>query len=99
MRRLLIVVLVLAAAAAGRPPPPARAGRRRSRATDFTVELDNAFGMTNGADVKVAGVRAGHVTGMRVARRRTHALVDIAITKRASAPCARTRSARPARSR
>src|SRR3954466_10779761 len=80
MRRLLVVALVLAAAvaavvasASGKSSDPER--------PDYTVELDNAFGIVNGADVKVAGVRAGHVTGMRVDRRTHHALVDIAIEK------------------
>ena len=38
------------------------AGRRRRRPAAtrrYTVELDNAFGLIEGADVKVAGVRAG----------------------------------------
>jgi ABC-type transporter Mla subunit MlaD len=80
MRRLLVIALVLAAGAAavvasasGKSDDPSR--------PDYTVELDNAFGIVNGADVKVAGVRAGHVTGMRVAPRTHHALVDIAIDK------------------
>src|SRR3954471_6188103 len=80
MRRLLVVALVLAvavaavvASASGKSSDPEK--------PDYTVELDNAFGIVNGADVKVAGVRAGHVTGMRVDRRTHHALVDIAIEK------------------
>ncbi|MEA2295869.1 MAG: hypothetical protein QOE86_3508 [Solirubrobacteraceae bacterium] len=47
----------------------------------FTVELDNAFGLVNGADVKVAGVRAGRIAAMRVDVRTRHALVDITIDK------------------
>jgi phospholipid/cholesterol/gamma-HCH transport system substrate-binding protein len=80
MRRLLVIALVLAAgaiavvaSASGKSNDPEH--------PDYTVELDNAFGIVNGADVKVAGVRAGHVTGMRVAPRTHHALVDIAIEK------------------
>src|SRR5262245_49941646 len=80
MRRVLVIALVLAAAVAavvasasgksGDPEHP-----------DYTIELDNAFGIVNGADVKVAGVRAGHVTGMRVEPHNHRALVDIAIEK------------------
>jgi ABC-type transporter Mla subunit MlaD len=79
MRRLLAVCLLLAAAAA---PAFALAGRGDDRAAGnrFTVELDNAFGVVEGADVKIAGVRAGRVTGMRVDPRTTHALVDFEVT-------------------
>src|SRR3954451_22148738 len=80
MRRLLVVALVLAAAvaavvasASGKSSDPEK--------PDYTVEFDNAFGIVNGADVKVARVRAGRVTGMRVDRRTHHALVAIAIEK------------------
>src|SRR3954453_15910519 len=80
MRRLLVVALVPAvavaavvASASGKSSDPEH--------PDYTVELDNAFGIVNGADVKIAGVRAGHVTGMRVDRKSKHALVDIAIEK------------------
>src|ERR1044072_5689381 len=80
MRRVLVIALVLAAgiaavvaSASGKSGDPEK--------PDYTIELDNAFGIVNGADVKVAGVRAGHVTGMRVEPHDHHALVDIAIEK------------------
>jgi ABC-type transporter Mla subunit MlaD len=79
VRRLLIIVLVLAAGAAA--VATATAGSQDPDSPHYTVELDNAFGIVNGADVKVAGVRAGHVTGMRVDPRSKHALVDISIEK------------------
>jgi virulence factor Mce-like protein len=72
--RLLAVLALLGACAAtvllatGGDDPPS-----------YTVELDNAFGIVEGADVKVAGVRAGRVTGMRVDRRSKRALVDFEI--------------------
>ena len=96
VRRLLVIVVVLAAGAAA-VVASASAGRRTpSGKPDYTVELDNAFGIVNGADVKVAGVRAGHVTGMR--RRPRHARTRSSTsrsTRAASARCAPTRSARP----
>src|SRR3954454_25360542 len=79
MRRLLVIVLVLGAGAAA--VATATAGSGGPGRPHYTVELDNAFGIVNGADVKVAGVRAGHVTGMRVDPRTKHALVDISIEK------------------
>jgi ABC-type transporter Mla subunit MlaD len=79
MRRLLVVLLVLAGAG-GAAAAVARGGSGDSGRPGFTVELDNAFGVVVGADVKVAGVRAGRVTGMRVDPRTTHALIDFEIT-------------------
>jgi ABC-type transporter Mla subunit MlaD len=81
MRRLLIIALVLAAGAGAFVVANASAGSNDPDQPTYTVELDNAFGIVNGADVKVAGVRAGHVTGMRVDKRSKHALVDISIDK------------------
>src|SRR5919198_1268798 len=80
MRRLLVIALVLAAGVAA-VVASASAGSKDPEHPDYTVELDNAFGIVNGADVKIAGVRAGRVTGMRADRHSKHALVDIAIDK------------------
>jgi ABC-type transporter Mla subunit MlaD len=76
MRRLLAIALFLpvvavTVATASDAPDPSQ----------YTVELDNAFGIVEGADVKVAGVRAGHVTGMRVDRRSKRALVEFTIDR------------------
>ena len=78
MRRLLVAVLVLAACGAA-VATASRGGSDAPTGPRYTVELDNAFGLTEGADVKVAGVRAGRVTGMRVDRRSQRALVDFSI--------------------
>jgi phospholipid/cholesterol/gamma-HCH transport system substrate-binding protein len=53
------------------------------RAPDDTywVELDNAFGLIQGGDLKVAGVRAGHITAIRLDKRTKHALVGFRIDK------------------
>ena len=80
MRRLLVIVLLLGAGAAA-VVASASAGSQDPSGGRFTVELDNAFGIVNGADVKVAGVRAGHVTGMRVDPRSKRALVDFDVDK------------------
>ncbi len=47
----------------------------------FTVALDNAFGLVTGSDLKVAGVRAGTITGLRLDPKTRDALVDIEVTK------------------
>ena len=80
MRRLLVIFLLLAAGAAA-VVASASAGSQDPAGGHYTIELDNAFGIVNGADVKVSGVRAGNVTGMRVDRRSKRALVDITIDK------------------
>ncbi len=80
MLRLLAIVLVLGSVAA--TVAVASAGSQDTPAgSEYTVELDNAFGIVDGADVKVAGVRAGHVTGMRVDKRSKRALIDFTITQ------------------
>jgi ABC-type transporter Mla subunit MlaD len=79
MRRIVNTLLLLAvlggavyAAYALRPQDP---GKR------YTVELDNAFGIVEGADLKIAGVRAGKITGMRVEPESHRALIDFKVTK------------------
>src|SRR5215216_7017956 len=79
MRRLLAVAILLAAGAAA--VATASAGSSAPERGQYTVERDNAFGIVEGADVKVAGVRAGRVIGMRVDRRSKRALVDFTIDK------------------
>jgi virulence factor Mce-like protein len=80
MRRLLAIALLLAAGAAA-VVASANAGSQDPQGAGYTIELDNAFGIVEGADVKVAGVRAGHVTGMRVDRRTKRALIDFKLTQ------------------
>jgi phospholipid/cholesterol/gamma-HCH transport system substrate-binding protein len=77
LRRLLVTAVFLVAGAAA--VATASAGSEDPRAPRYTVELDNAFGIVDGADVKVAGVRAGRVTGMRVDRDSGRALIDFTI--------------------
>jgi virulence factor Mce-like protein len=47
----------------------------------YFVELDNAFGLIEGADVKVAGVRAGKVTSMELDRSEMRARIGIRIDR------------------
>jgi len=77
--RIFAVVLVLGAAGAGAywlalgPDPSDR---------EYTVVLDNAFGLIEGADVKVAGVRAGKITKFAVDQDTYRARVGIRIGQR-----------------
>ena len=47
----------------------------------YWVELDNAFGLVNGGDLKIAGVRAGKITQLKLDRKTNRALVGIEITQ------------------
>jgi phospholipid/cholesterol/gamma-HCH transport system substrate-binding protein len=47
----------------------------------YTIELDNAFGLTEGSDMKVAGVRAGTIKTFRLDPETNRALVDFEITQ------------------
>jgi len=42
------------------------AGGHEKGSPSYWVELDNAFGLVNGADLKIAGVRAGKISDMKV---------------------------------
>src|SRR5436305_3069494 len=53
-------------------------GRQSGNASDW-VELDNAFGLVNGADLKVAGTRAGKISDMKVDMRTHKARIGIKV--------------------
>jgi virulence factor Mce-like protein len=78
MRRVLLVILVLSGAAAY---VLTASGAKNESGNRYTVEFDNAFGLVEGGDVKVAGVRAGKISKMRVDRRTKRALIDFELTK------------------
>ena len=80
MRRLLVIAVLFVVGGLA-VIASANSGFEDPRGNTYTVELDNAFGIVEGADVKVAGVRAGNVSGMRVDRRTKRALVDFTITQ------------------
>ncbi len=85
MRRATVVGGILAAlafllftlgAGAG-----AGGGAGRSGDASYWVELDNAFGLVQGGDMKVAGVRAGTITAIDLDRRTLHAIVHFHVTE------------------
>jgi virulence factor Mce-like protein len=47
----------------------------------YWVEFDNAFGLIQGGDLKVAGVRAGKITDIKLDKRTKHALIGFKIDK------------------
>src|SRR5215203_2429979 len=80
MRRILSTVLLLAVAGAAALALVA-AGDKGPEKPKYTVVLDNAFGIVAGADMKVAGVRAGTIKDLEVDPKTHKALVSIEIDK------------------
>src|SRR6516164_1629468 len=88
MRRILAGSLVLLAAAAG---IAFAVGATSASAGDpsYKVELDNAFGLVNGEQFKVAGVPAGAISGIDLCytdpsahcQSPMHALVTVQVTQ------------------
>jgi virulence factor Mce-like protein len=79
MRRLALIVAVVAAGAGALAGGGVSWGEEEERR--YWVEMDNAFGLIQGADLKIAGVRAGRIGGMDVDRRTYRARVEFTITR------------------
>jgi ABC-type transporter Mla subunit MlaD len=79
MRRLLTALLIAAGLSAFVLSTVA-ADDETIDARRYWVEMDNAFGMIEGADVKVAGVRAGQILDFKVEPKSFRALVQIEIS-------------------
>src|SRR3954468_23227010 len=77
MRRVVGIAIVLALAAGLWAVLPAKGDDK----SHYWVQLDNAFGLVEGGDVKVAGVRAGTVTDLKLDRRHMRALIGIEVTR------------------
>jgi ABC-type transporter Mla subunit MlaD len=76
-RWLLAVVLIALAAAAALAAKSAGADDEQR----YTVVLDNAFGLTEGSDLRSAGVVVGSVKTLDVQRKTARALASIAVTR------------------
>ena len=66
MRRLLATALLLAAASAAVVLTAARDGGGALQTLE--IEVDNAFGLAKGGDLKIGGVKAGQTTDFRITR-------------------------------
>jgi ABC-type transporter Mla subunit MlaD len=80
MRRLLVTAVVLAIAGAF-ALLAGGAGGSGGGSHEYWVELDNAFGLVEGADLKVGGVRAGKIVKFKLDKATNRALVGISVTK------------------
>ena len=81
MRRVL-VILLLGAVVAGSALAATGAGDEGDGRGTYFVELDNAFGLIEGADLKIAGVRAGKLTTLEVDQKTKYAIVGFKITEK-----------------
>ena len=73
MKRAIATALVLVAA--GAFALLAGGAKSDNGSKRYWVQLDNAFGLIAGGDMKIAGVRAGKITDLKVDRRAKKALV------------------------
>src|SRR5687767_6259188 len=80
MRRILSTFLLLAVAG-GAALALTGAGGQGPDKPRYKVELDNAFGLVSGADLKVAGVRAGTIKDLEVDKKTHKAIVEFEITE------------------
>ena len=79
MRRIVAGTFLLACLGAGVIISAGAGGG--SGGNTYKVVLDNAFGLTQGADMKVAGVRAGKVESLDVDRRTARAIVTVSVSR------------------
>jgi virulence factor Mce-like protein len=79
VKRLLGILATLVAAGAFVVLATGAGDSDSSENGTYWVELDNAFGLITGADLKVAGVRAGKITALRLDQRTHRALVGIKV--------------------
>src|SRR5829696_4209108 len=78
MRGILVTVLLLAVCAAAAYLVVCRGGPSKPQ---YKVVVDNAFGLVEGADMKVAGVRAGTIKSLDVDKETHKAIVGFEITQ------------------
>jgi len=64
-------------------------GGDQGKALRYTVELDNAFGMVEGGDVRIAGTNAGTIAAIRLDERTKKALIDVELTSAGFGPLRR----------
>ena len=82
IRRLPLIALLLVAVA-GVAFLATRGGDEESQGIEYRVVMDNAFGLTTGADLRVAGVRVGSVDDLDVERETARAVAIVKVEKAA----------------
>ncbi len=79
MRRILASAAVLLAA--GAFLLVALGSSNGGRAATYRIQLDNAFGLVSGSELKVSGAIAGTIQSVRLDQKTLHAVVTVAVTK------------------
>ena len=79
MKRVLGIILISAAITA--IVTLGTGAKEQPEGTKYWIELDNAFGLTDGADLKIAGVRAGKVTDMKLDRKEMRPVIGVVVNK------------------
>ena len=83
MRRVIGIVVVLLLLGAGVFALTSGAtGSDKPASNEWKVEFDNAFGLIEGADLKIAGVRAGKLTTLEVDQKTKYAVVGFKVTEK-----------------
>jgi ABC-type transporter Mla subunit MlaD len=80
MRRVFVTAIVVVGAV-GAAILAAGGGGDDGKGKTYWVQLDNAFGLVEGADLKVGGVKAGKIAGFEVDRKARKAKVKIDVTE------------------
>jgi virulence factor Mce-like protein len=88
MKRAIATALVLVAA--GAFALLAGGAKSDNGSKRYWVQLDNAFGLIAGGDMKIAGVRAGKITDLKVDRRAKKALVEFEVAQTSGFKALRT---------
>ena len=82
MRRILAGALAVLAAGAFLFLTLGNSNGNSNGAGTYKIELDNAFGLVNGADFKVGGVIAGSIKSIDLDQKTLHALVTVSVSQK-----------------
>jgi len=84
MRRALAALVVIAAAVAGASLTIGAGDDSGSDSVEYRLVFDNAFGLVDGGDFRVGGVKAGTTSGFDLEKRQgepPHAIVTVEVTE------------------
>jgi ABC-type transporter Mla subunit MlaD len=81
VKRIFLTAFVVVAAVGGAVLAGGVGGGDSADGKTYWIQLDNAFGLVEGADLKVGGVKAGKIAGFEVDRRARKAKVKIELTE------------------